>query len=184
MNHTGTEKLPPGRKKSRFWAVLLITAAGWLVLLAAFLFFQFYYESKIGPEQPVPFSHRVHANKKQISCVMCHQEVTRSAVAGIPPLETCMLCHSRIIIHHPEIENVRQHYFQRVPIIWEKVTFLPDFVYFNHSVHIQRGIDCGHCHGNIKEMDRVMQVQKFEMGFCIQCHRDNNATTDCFTCHR
>ena len=95
-----------------------------------------------------------------------------------------MLCHSRIIVTHPQIQKVRGHYFDRQPILWERVYNLPDFVYFNHSVHINRSIDCSRCHGNVSQMDRIELAQPITMGFCISCHREYKATHDCFTCHR
>lgn len=150
---------------------------------AAIMYFN-YYQSKIGPEQPIPFSHRLHAEKKDISCVICHEGALSSARAGIPPLETCMLCHDRVIIHHPEIEKLRAHYANNTPVQWTKVYEIPDFVYFNHGVHIFRKIDCAQCHGNVKQMDRIERTHELKMQFCIQCHRENNATTDCFSCHR
>ena len=146
--------------------------------------YRYHYNARIGPEQPIPFSHRLHAGKKQISCLMCHETVIRTARAGIPPVETCMLCHSRIIITHPQIQKLRRHYFERRPILWKQIYNLPDFVYFNHAVHIHRGIDCSLCHGNVSEMDRVELVIPHTMGFCIGCHRKTGATHDCFTCHR
>jgi predicted CXXCH cytochrome family protein len=141
------------------------------------------YPWDLGARQPISFSHRVHAGKKEIGCVMCHPGVFKTPVAGIPPVETCMLCHSRIIIHYPEIEKVRRHYEEGRPILWVRVNNLPDFVHFDHSMHIASGIDCGKCHGDIKAMDRIVLHQKFIMGFCIQCHREYNATRDCFACH-
>jgi len=147
--------------------------------------YNYFYPQKIGMEQPIPFSHRLHAGEKKISCFMCHDTAPKAANAGLPPVETCMLCHQTIIIHYPEIEKVRNHFFENKPIEWKKVFDLPDFVYFNHSVHIQRGIDCSECHGNVNKMDRVEDVKDIiNMGFCLDCHKKNNATTDCFTCHR
>ena len=145
---------------------------------------EYYYSMKIGPEQPIPFSHRVHVEKKNISCVFCHEGAISRARAGIPPLETCMLCHRQIIVHHPEIEKLREYYFNNEPVEWVKVEDVPDHAFFNHSVHVFRKVDCGECHGNVKEMDRIKTVNEFEMGFCIDCHRDEGATNDCFTCHR
>ncbi|MDA8165257.1 MAG: cytochrome c3 family protein [Desulfobacteraceae bacterium] len=142
------------------------------------------FRTRIGPAQPIPFSHRIHAGVKSISCLFCHNQAAESARAGIPPVETCMLCHSRIIVTYPPIERVRRHYAERAPIIWKKVTKLPEYVYFNHSVHLHRGIDCGKCHGDVAAMDRIEQVQDLVMGFCITCHRETGATHDCFTCHR
>jgi hypothetical protein len=137
----------------------------------------------MGPEQPLPFSHRVHATDKQISCVMCHQSAIDTKRAGIPPLATCLLCHQEVITQFPWIRKLREHFYARKPIEWTRLNTLPDFVFFDHSAHLNRGIDCGRCHGAVNEMDRLHQEQKFVMGFCIQCHRDNNATHDCFVCH-
>ncbi len=159
----------------------------WLILVLAgstALLYLYYYPARVGPAQPIPFSHRVHTTDKNISCYMCHEGAIKSARAGVPALETCMLCHSRIIIHHPEIEKLRAHYADEQPVEWVKVYDLPDHAHFNHSVHIFRKIDCGECHGNVKDMDRVERQQEFKMGFCVDCHKENNATTDCFTCHR
>ncbi len=140
------------------------------------------YPMGLGAQQPISFSHRVHAGTKEIGCLMCHPGALTGAVAGIPPVETCMLCHSRIIVHYPEIEKVRRHDQEGEPILWVRVSDLPDLAHFHHGVHLAAGVDCGHCHGDVKAMDRLVLYQHF-MGFCIQCHRENNATHDCFACH-
>lgn len=141
-------------------------------------------EASLGPSQPIPFSHRVHAGVKHVSCLLCHNTVQAGPRAGIPPVETCMLCHSRVIITYPYIKLLRSHYYDDVPLLWNRVNELPDYVKFNHSQHINRSVDCGHCHGNVREMDRIKQPQLFTMGFCMKCHKAYNATHDCFTCHR
>ncbi len=166
------------RRQIAFSLIILVFAA------TAALMYYYFYESRIGPEQPIPFSHRLHVNEKKISCFMCHEGAVNSARAGIPPLETCLLCHDHIIIHHPDIENLREHFATNTPVVWKKIYDVPDFVFFNHSVHMFRKIDCARCHGNVKQMDRIEQVQELKMGFCVDCHKDNQATTDCFTCHR
>lgn len=143
----------------------------------------FLYPGDLGPEQPLPFSHRLHANVKEINCVMCHRTVLDSPDAGMPPLETCMLCHQRVIVHYPPIEQLRTAYADGTPISWQRVNMLPDYVNFNHSMHLNKDVDCGKCHGDVKGMDRIKATPEFTMGFCIQCHRDNDATHDCFTCH-
>lgn len=164
--------------------------AGWIslavVLLTAVMVLGYYYyfPSQLGPVQPIAFSHRVHVTDKQISCLMCHGGTIESAHAGVPPVETCMLCHSRIIVDHPQIASLTRYYDDRRPVPWARVNNLPDFVFFNHQAHVRAGFDCGRCHGNIAQMDRVNLVHEFRMGFCIQCHRDNNYSTDCLTCHR
>ncbi len=140
------------------------------------------YPGSLGARQPIPFSHRVHAGVKEISCLMCHSYAVRGPVAGMPPVETCMLCHSRIIIHYPEM-TVPLYYREGEPILWVRVSNLPDFVRFDHSMHLASRVDCGHCHGDVKAMDRIVLYQSFNMGFCIGCHRDYGATRDCFACH-
>ncbi len=169
-----------GRYQPRAQWILTAMVAGISLVAVAIAAF---YPGSLGARQPISFSHRVHAGKKEIGCVMCHPGVLKTPVAGIPPVQTCMLCHSRIIIHYPEIEKVRQHYEQGQPIAWVRVSNLPDLVHFDHSMHIASGVDCGHCHGDVKGMDRIVLHPKFIMGFCIQCHRENNATRDCFACH-
>lgn len=172
----------PGRRALLWqWSV---AALGLAVLFLTWWAYGSFPAAPLGPAQPLPFSHRVHAGVKGISCLMCHNTVQASPRAGIPPVETCMLCHSRIIITYPDIQQLRSHYYERIPLLWQRVNALPDFVKFNHSQHINHSVDCGHCHGNVKAMDRIKQPQVFTMGFCITCHKAYNATHDCFTCHR
>lgn len=154
-----------------------------LLAIGTWMFHNFY-ESRIGEEQPIPFSHRVHVENKDISCVVCHEGAIQTSRAGVPPVETCMLCHEKIIVHHPEIQKIHEHYNNNEPIYWEKVNEVPDFVHFNHSLHTFRQVDCGECHGNIKAMDRVSRVHELNMGFCVECHKEEEASIDCFTCHR
>ncbi len=168
---------------SHRWQVALGSAAGLLTVAMALLYYLLY-PSALGKEQPVPFSHRIHAGVKQISCFMCHPGAAEGPRAGVPPLQTCMLCHEHIIIHYPEVADLRRHYNDGVPVEWARVNELPEFVYFDHGMHLLRGIDCGHCHGDVRAMDRIKQPQKFTMGFCVQCHRDNGAAHKCSVCHR
>lgn len=160
------------------WAALILSA------LAALVYLDILYPAGLGTRQPIPFSHRVHVQVKGISCFMCHGDATRGARAGIPPLETCLLCHSRIIRSYPYIAQLRGMAARNEPVVWERVNWVPEFVYFEHSMHVRRGIDCGACHGDVAAMDRVVPARKFQMGFCIGCHREKRVTTDCFSCHR
>lgn len=143
-----------------------------------------YYPDLIGPEQPIPFSHRFHVAEKRLSCIFCHPGVLGTERAGVPPLETCMLCHKRIIVGHPNIENLRRHYDEGRPVPWVRVNHVPEFVFFNHEVHIRKGFDCGKCHGDVAMMDRVTPAPELTMGFCVQCHRDEDFSHDCYICHR
>ena len=141
--------------------------------------------SELGPEQPLPFSHRLHATDKDIDCRFCHTGVDRVHQAGIPPVQTCIFCHDVIITEHPEIKRLRQHFDQEIPIPWVRVFEVPDHVYFTHQVHINIAqLECENCHGDIGAMDRLSAPRIFEMGFCLECHRPRGASTDCWTCHQ
>jgi len=142
-----------------------------------------YYPWGLGPRQPIPFSHRIHAGTREIGCLLCHPGALSRPMAGMPSVQTCLLCHNRIIVHYPEIERLRRYERQGEPIAWVRVSNLPDLAHFDHGVHLAAGVDCGQCHGNVKAMDRFILHQDFNMGFCIQCHRENDATHDCFACH-
>jgi hypothetical protein len=157
---------------------------GAVILLSMALFYDRLYPGYKGELQPIPFSHRVHAREKHISCVFCHSGATDTARAGVPPLETCMLCHKDIAIEYPPIKDLRDHYYSGKPVYWEQVYRVPDFVYFDHSMHVHRQVDCGKCHGGVMEMDRITLAEDVNMGFCIGCHKDYGVTHDCFTCHR
>jgi hypothetical protein len=167
-----------------FWYSVVLTMIAGLTLLCMVLTYAFWFRSGIGPQQPIPFSHRIHATEKKISCVFCHSGAIDTDVAGIPPLETCMLCHSKIIIHYPQIADLRDHYYNKIPVEWERINVLQEFVYFSHQTHIQSGVDCGKCHGDVAQMDRVVMKKPFQMGFCVQCHRDTKVSHDCWMCHR
>ena len=122
-------------------------------------------------EQPVPFSHAHHVGGMGIECRYCHTSVDRSAFAGIPPTKTCMNCHSQIWSQSPTLEPVRASFRTETPIPWVRVHDLPDFVYFNHSAHVNKGVGCSTCHGRVDRMPLVWQVQSLQMEWCLDCHR-------------
>jgi len=138
---------------------------------------------KPGTEQPVPFSHHVHATTKKISCFFCHPYSGKSSNPGMPPVAKCMLCHKNIASEFPPIAKLRGYYERKEGVPWVKVTQLPDFVHFSHQCHISHGIDCGRCHGDVKSMDRVKLVHQLDMRFCIECHKEKQVSTDCYICH-
>jgi hypothetical protein len=124
------------------------------------------------PVQPLPYSHALHAGELGIDCRYCHTTVDTAAHAAIPPTETCMNCHAAIYPESPLLLPVRESYATGMPVEWIKVHDLPDYVYFNHSAHVTRGVGCVECHGRVDKMDVVYQDQPLSMGWCLDCHRE------------
>jgi hypothetical protein len=122
-------------------------------------------------EQPVQFSHQHHAGGLGIDCRYCHTTVETSTSAGIPPTKTCMNCHSQIWLTSPYLEIVRASFRDDKPLQWMRVYDLPDFVYFNHSVHVKKGVGCATCHGRVDRMPLLYQQATLQMGWCLDCHR-------------
>lgn len=126
-------------------------------------------------QQPVQFSHKHHFGDDGIDCRYCHTSVETAASAGIPPTQTCMNCHSQLWADAPYLEPVRASYRDNKPILWERVHDLPGFVYFNHSIHVSKGVGCSTCHGRIDEMPAVYQENTLQMEWCLSCHRNPQA---------
>jgi len=123
-------------------------------------------------EQPVQFSHIHHVLDDGIDCRYCHTSVETSSFAGIPPTKTCMNCHSQIWSNAPILEPVRASFRDDRPLRWVRVHDLPDFVYFNHSIHVKKGMGCETCHGRVDQMPLMQQVQSLQMEWCLDCHRN------------
>jgi hypothetical protein len=123
-------------------------------------------------EQPIPFSHTHHVGSMGIECRYCHTGVENSQHAMVPPTKTCMNCHSQIWINSSTLEPVRESYRTNESIKWTKVNDLPDFVYFNHSIHIKKGVGCETCHGRVDRMPLMYQQASLEMRWCLDCHRN------------
>ncbi len=122
-------------------------------------------------QQPVQFSHKHHVGDDGIDCRYCHTSVEVSNSAGMPPTKTCMNCHSQIWSESPYLEIVRASYRDNKPIEWTRVHDLPDYVYFNHSIHVNKGIGCASCHGRVDQMAAVYQASSLQMEWCLECHR-------------
>lgn len=127
------------------------------------------------PAQPVPFSHKLHAGDIGLDCRYCHTTVENAGFAAIPPAATCMNCHSQVRTNSPALEPVRAAYRGEKPLEWVKVHMLPEYAYFDHSVHIAAGVGCTTCHGRIDQMTVVSQEHPLSMGWCLDCHRDPGA---------
>lgn len=126
----------------------------------------------VAPAQPVPFSHKHHSGELGIDCRYCHTQVETYATAGLPPTHTCMTCHSQIWTGAVMLAPVRQSFANDDPLHWKRVNRLPDYVYYNHSIHITKGIGCSTCHGPVNEMQLTYRANAFEMQFCLNCHRN------------
>ncbi len=124
------------------------------------------------PVQPVPYSHAVHAGQLGMDCRYCHFSVEKTAFAAIPPTQVCINCHTKIRATSPKLQVVRDSLATGLPVEWIKVHDLPDYVYFNHSAHVRRGVGCTSCHGRIDKMEVVSQVERLSMGWCLECHRN------------
>lgn len=149
--------------------VLLIGALGWA--LYAIELSPYYTNVGEAPPQPVPFSHRHHVGELGLDCRYCHTSVENSSFAGIPPTQTCMTCHSQIWTNAAMLEPVRSSYRTGKSIEWTRVNALPDFVYFDHSIHISKGIGCTTCHGPIATMTMTYKAGTLYMEWCLNCHR-------------
>ncbi|KAA0253719.1 cytochrome C [Acidobacteria bacterium ACD] len=123
-------------------------------------------------EQPVPFSHEHHVQGLGIDCRYCHTAVERSSTAGLPPTATCMNCHKLVWNEAPMLEPVRSSFRTGQPLKWAKVHDLPDFVYFDHSIHVAKGIGCASCHGPVQEMRLMRSANAIQMRWCLDCHRN------------
>lgn len=128
-------------------------------------------EEGVAPQQPVPFSHEHHVGGLGIDCRYCHTSVEESHFAGIPPTETCMTCHSQLWTHAEMLAPVRQSLATDTPLRWTRVYDLPDYVYFNHSIHINKGVACVTCHGRVDKMPLIRQANSLYMQWCLECHR-------------
>jgi len=122
--------------------------------------------------QPVPFSHKHHVGGLGIDCRYCHTSVEQSSFAGLPPTETCMTCHSQLYTQAPLLAPVRESLAAGAPLRWNRVNYVPDFVYFNHGIHVSQGVGCSTCHGQVDAMPLMWQAHTLFMKWCLDCHRD------------
>ena len=155
---------------SIFGAVFLLAALAWGVL--AVNRSPYVTEAGVVRRQPVPFSHKHHVSGIGIDCRYCHTSVEESAVAGMPPTKTCMNCHAQLWAESPMLEPVRTSLRTDTSLAWVRVHDLPDFVYFDHSIHVQKGIGCVTCHGRVDEMPLMWRQQSLLMEWCLECHRE------------
>ena len=141
------------------WLVFTLMSSSWVTKQNEFV------------EQPLQFSHLHHVGGIGLDCRYCHTSVEKSSFAGIPPTKTCMNCHSQVWLNAPILEPVRASYRNNTNLTWIRVNDLPDFVYFNHQIHVRQGVGCATCHGRVDKMPLMLQAQPLLMGWCLECHR-------------
>lgn len=180
--------------KTRYKVLLVF-----LALIAGMIFFvnqarKSGFREGYAPLQPVKFSHKIHAGDNKIQCMYCHFAADKGRHAGIPPTSLCLNCHTKVKATSPEIAKVKEAVTSGKNIKWTRVHNMPDFAYFNHSQHVNVGkVSCQSCHGKVETMEILRQEKPMNMGWCIQCHRDNKlappqdhkraAGGDCARCH-
>ncbi|MCP5063129.1 MAG: cytochrome c3 family protein [Ignavibacteriae bacterium] len=147
------------------------------------------------PTQPIAYSHKLHAGEMKIDCEYCHTGVTKGRHALVPSANICMNCHTVAVKDQPEIIKLKKYYDDKTPIPWKRIHKLPEYAYFNHSVHVNKGMECETCHGNIADMEVVSQMKGWTMTACLDCHREpekqlsyikdvQKGPENCNTCHR
>ena len=150
--------------------VIILGLVSWAIYSISFSDYET--QAYTAREQPVMFSHKHHVGDDGIDCRYCHTSVETSAFAGIPPTKTCMNCHRQIWANSPMLQPVRDSFRTGQPLKWTRVHDLPDFVYFNHSIHVNKGVGCSTCHGQVDKMSLTYQVNSLYMQWCLECHRD------------
>jgi hypothetical protein len=133
--------------------------------------------------QPIAFSHRVHAGTHAIPCQLCHTYARRGPVAGVPSVQRCVQCHQTVTPEEPEVVKLMAYWQDKKPIAWLRVHHLPDYVRFTHKPHVVAGVACQTCHGDVAKMDAAVQTAALTMGWCLNCHKERHAPTDCLICH-
>lgn len=153
------------------------------------------------PDQPIDFSHQIHAGKLNLDCLFCHETADDSYFAGVPTVQKCMDCHINVKTDSPKVQKIHKYWNEKQPIPWNRVHRIRqrNYVYFTHERHVKAeeakvnnpnhvlgkpGIACEACHGEVKAMDHMRAFSSLKMGWCVECHRANEAPTDCLTCHR
>lgn len=153
-------------------AIAAVGGALYAIVVVAFGFSPQATDVGYAPLQPVAYSHALHVGQLGMDCRYCHTAVESAAHAAVPPTQTCMNCHAMVRANSEKLIPVRESYATGMPVEWVRVHDLPDFVYFNHSAHVRRGVGCVSCHGRIDTMEVVTQVESLSMGWCLECHRN------------
>jgi len=156
-------------RSSLFGVLTLVLFLGWVIF--TLMRSSWVTKQNESVQQPIQFSHAHHVGGIGLDCRYCHTSVEKAAFAGIPPTKTCMNCHSQVWANAPILEPVRASFRNNTPLTWIRVNDLPDFVYFNHQIHVKQGVGCATCHGPVDKMPLVYQATSMQMEWCLDCHR-------------
>ncbi len=178
------ENLIPLEKLQRylFPAVFTVMFISGILALSAMAYYWLNFVKV--PHQPIAFSHQKHVQQYGLKCTHCHVHAAQSPRATFPETSICMQCHKSVAVDSPEIKKLARYHSKGEKVPWVKVHNLDWHVYFSHKPHIRAGKDCVECHGELKAMEEVRQTSTLKMGWCVNCHRKNNASRDCLTCHK
>ena len=155
-------------------SLFVVVSGAALLLAAAYTIDRGHFNTdvRVAKDQPIPFSHKHHVTDDGIDCRYCHTSVETSQYAGIPATEICMSCHSQVWSNATMLEPLRESFRTNQSIAWTRIHDLPEFVYFNHSIHLKKGIGCATCHGRVDQMPLTMKVNTLNMNWCVECHRN------------
>lgn len=162
----------------QYWRVFALLA--FLMAVGAYQIYGLFSNQGYMPQQPIRFSHVVHAGALQMECIYCHHQAEKGPYAGIPSVELCMGCHGQVKTDSPEIQKLAAYYEAGEPVPWVRIHKTPDHAYFSHQWHVAAGVACQECHGPIQSMPVVQQWMKLEMGDCMACHRQSNYVEQIF----
>jgi hypothetical protein len=134
-------------------------------------------------DQPITYSHKLHAGELQMQCTYCHSGARRSAVAGVPAVNVCTGCHRWVKNKTAEMKKIDEYAQQKRPIVWKRLNEMAEHVYFSHKRHVLGGLECGTCHGPVETMEQAPRIERLTMGWCVECHEQRRAPLECSTCH-
>lgn len=143
----------------------------------------FGWQSEKGPEQPVSFSHKLHAGDQKLKCATCHRNAGSGDTMGLPQAGICMQCHEDVKKESPEIQKLAGFQRDKTDIKWRRVFSIPSYVFFSHRSHLNAGTSCDSCHGDVKGVERMYQIKVVNMASCVNCHQEKSVSTDCTYCH-
>jgi len=167
------------------WTGIVVVGVGiGLALIVGTLYSTGSADLAVHDQQPITFSHQRHAGQLGVACQFCHRFASVSPVAGVPPVSICMTCHQSMPTQQPDLKRLTLYWNEQRPIPWIRLQRLPDHVYFTHEMHLFAGVTCQDCHGMVEKMMGTPRASTFEMGWCLTCHQQQHASTDCWTCHK